>query len=69
MRYKVLLEGNNEHVATPNVDEPPRESEIIPLILDGEKASYSITRLEPGSEMIGNTLVVGTVWVRRVASV
>ena len=69
MQYKVLLEGNEEHVATPNVGEPLRVGEKIPLILDGEEASYSVTKIEPGTEMIGNTLVVGTVWVRREASV
>ena len=70
MLYKVLLEGNNEHIATPNVhDEPLREGEWIPLRVDGEEAQYLVTKIEPKAEMLGDTLVVGTVWVRRETSV
>ena len=66
MLYRVLLDGTNDHVATPNIDDPLSEGEMIPLILDGEEASYLVTRIEPGTEIVGNTLVVGTAWVRRL---
>ena len=58
---------NNEYVATPRVDDPLSEGEPVPLILDGEEAVCLVTKIEPRTEMVGNTFVVGTVWVRRVA--
>ena len=67
MRYKVLLEANDEHVASPRVEDPLSEGEQVLLILDGEEAVCLVTKIEPRTEMVGNTLVVGTVWVRRVA--
>ncbi len=66
MRYKVLLEDTNEHVATPNADDPLREGEEIPLRVGDEESSYLITRIEPKPELLGDTLVVATIWVRPV---
>ena len=66
MHYKVILESSGEHVATANVTDQLRIGENIQLQLNGEETVCLVTRMEPGIENVGNTFVIGTVWIRRV---